>query len=179
MNNPFKEQFLKKGLVTKKQVNKASHEPNISRAKKRIKETQEADEIKKKRQLARHEKSVRERELSCQHNEAAKEKEVQSQIRQIIKQNRIEIEGDISFHFVDNNKIKKLYVDKKIREGLSNGKMALVKQDERYSVVPAKAACQIQDRKSESLILLNSSAIKALAPDDPYAEFPIPDDYEW
>jgi uncharacterized protein YaiL (DUF2058 family) len=57
--------------------------------------------------------------------------------------------------------------------------MAIVKQAEQYSVVPAKAARQIQDRKAEFLILLNSSAIKKLDPDDPYAEFPIPDDLEW
>ena len=91
----------------------------------------------------------------------------------------IEVEGDHSFHFVDDKKIKKLYVSKQIVSGLSNGKMAIVKQDERYFVVPAKAAGQIQERKAESLILLNSSVMKELDPDDPYAEFPIPDDLEW
>ena len=179
MGNPFKDQFLKKGLVTKKQANKAINEQHLSRSKKGNKKTGEDDEIQKRIQQARDEQAARDRELNRQLYETAKEKEVQGQIRQIIKQNLIEVEGDISFHFVDNKKIKKLYVSKQMVKGLSNGKMAIVKQDEQYFVVPAKAARQIQDRKAESLILLNSSVIKELDPDDPYAEFPIPDDFEW
>ena len=178
-NNPFKDQFLKKGLVTRKQANKVINEQHLSRPKKGNKKTQEDDEIQKKIQQARDEQAARDRELNRQRNEAAKENEVQGQIRQIIKQNLMEVEGDISFHFVDNKKIKKLYVSKQMVKDLSNGKMGIVKQDEQYSVVPAKAARQIQDRKAESLILLNSSEIKELDPDDPYAEFPIPDDLEW
>jgi uncharacterized protein YaiL (DUF2058 family) len=179
VGNSFKDQFLKKGLVTKKQANKAINEKNVSRSKKRNKKTREDDEIQRRIQLARNEQSARNRELNRQRNEVAKEKEVQGQIRQIIKQNRIETEGDISYHFVDGKKIKKLYVAKEIVDGLSKGRMAIVKQDEHYVVVPAKAACQIQDRKTESLILLNSQVREELDPDDPYAEFPIPDDYEW
>ena len=179
MGNSFKNQFLKKGLVTKKQANKAINEKHVSHSKKRNRKTREDDEIQRRIQLARNEQSARNRELNRQRNEVAKEKEVQGQIRQIIKQNLIEIEGDNSFHFVDNKKIKKFYVSKQIVEGLSNGKMAIVKQDEQYFVVPAKAARHIQERKAESLILLNSSVIKELDPDDPYAEFPIPDDLEW
>ena len=179
MSNPFKEQFLKKGLVTKKQVNKVINEQNLSRSKKGNTKTQEDDEIQKRIQQAREEQAARDRELNRQRNEAAKENEVQGQIRQIINQNLIEVEGDLSFHFADNKKIKKLYVSKQIAEGLSKGRMAIVKQDGQYLVVPAKAARQIQDRKAESLILLNSSEIKEPDPDDPYAEFPIPDDLEW
>ena len=179
MGNPFKDQFFKKGLVTKKQANKASHEQCLSASKKRNKKMQEADGVQEKTQQARQEQAARDRELNRQQNEAAKEKEVQGQIRQIIKQNRIEVDGDISFHFVDGKKIQKLYVGKKIADALSKGKMAIVKQDEQYIVVSAKAACQIQERKAESLILLNSPVSKEMASDDPYAEFPIPDDYDW
>jgi uncharacterized protein len=178
VGSSFKDQFLKKGLVTKKQANKAINEKHVSRSKKRNKKTGE-DEIQKRIQLARNEQSARNRELNRQRNEVAKEKDVQGQIRQIIKQNLIEIEGDYPFNFVDNKKIKKFYVSREIAGGLGNGKMAIVKQDDQYFVVPAKAAKQIQERKAESLILLNSSVIKELDPDDPYAEFPIPDDLEW
>jgi uncharacterized protein len=179
MGNPFKDQFLKKGLVTKKQANKASHEQGLSAPKKRNKKMQEANAIQEKIQQARQEQAARNRELNRQQNEAAKEKEVQGQIRQIIKQNRLEVDGDISFHFVDGKKIQKLYVGKKIADALSTGQMAIVKQDEQYIVVPAKVACQIQERKAEPLILLNSPISKEMASDDPYAEFPIPDDYDW
>ena len=179
MGTPFKEQFLKKGLVTKKQANRVINEQHLSRSKNGNKKARDDDEIQKRIQQARDEQAARDRELNRQRNEAAKENEAQGQIRQIIKQNLIEVDGDISFHFVDNKKIKKLYVSKPIAEGLSKGRMAIVKQDEQYWVVPAKAAIQIQDRKAESVVVLHSSEIKEPDPDDPYAEFPIPDDLEW
>ena len=179
MGNSLRDQLLKKGLVTKKQVNKALNEKRASRSKKGNRKTGEDDEIQKKIQQAREEQSARVRELNRQKNDTAREKEIQDQIRQIINKNVIEVEGDISFHFVDNKKIKKLFVSKKIAEDLSKGRMAVVKEDERYSVVPAKAAIQIQDRKAECVILLNTPETKDSDPDDPYAEFPIPDDLEW
>ncbi len=179
MGNPFKDKFLKKGLVTKKQANKVSHEQRLSGPKKRNKKNKTDDGLQNRVQQERHEQLARDRELNIQHNEAAKEKEIQGQIREIIRQNQIATKGDISFHFVDGKKIQKLYAGKEIVDALSKGKMAIVKQDEQYTVVPAKAACQIQDRKAEALILLNSAIREKLDPDDPYAEFPIPDDYDW
>ena len=179
MGNSLRDQFLKKGLVTKKQVNKALNEKRASRSKKGNKEAGEDYEVRKKIQQAREKQAAHVRELNRQKNEAAREKEIQDQIRQIIKKNVIEVEGDISFHFVDNKKIKKLFVSKKIAEGLRKGRMAVVKAGEQYSVVPETAAIQIQDRKAECVILLNTSETKDSDPDDPYAEFPIPDDLEW
>ncbi len=179
MANPFKDQFLKKGMVTKKQANKAMNEQHPSRAKTGNKKAGDDDEIQKKIQQARNEQAARNRELNRQLNEAAREKEIQSQIRQIIEQNLMEIEGDVPFHFVDKRKIKKLYVNKQVANGLSKGKIGIVKHNEQYYVVPEKAAGKIQDRKAESLILLNSSEKEEQDTDDPYSEFPIPDDLEW
>jgi uncharacterized protein YaiL (DUF2058 family) len=175
MGNPFKDQFLKKGLVTKKQVNKAIHEQRLSNSGKKQSGASDHEMI----QHDRHEQSVRDRERNLLHNKVVKEKEIQSQIRHIIEQNKIDAKGDVPFNFVDGNKIQKLYVDKKVGNGLSKGTMAIVKQDDQYAIVPLKAAGQIKDRKTESLILLNLQVSNALDPDDPYAEFPIPEDYEW
>lgn len=63
MGNPFKDQFLKKGLVTKKQANKASHEQRLSAPKKRNKKMQEADGVQEKIRQARQEQAARDREL--------------------------------------------------------------------------------------------------------------------
>ena len=179
MGNPFKDQFLKKGVVTKKQANKASHDQRLSGSKKGANKMPEDGGLSNKSQLDRQAQAALDKELNRQRNEAAKEKEVQGQIRQIIRQNRLEVKGDVPFHFVDGKKINRLFVSKNIVDSLSKGAMAIVKQDEQYSVVSAKAACQIRDRNPEALLLLNSPVRKELDPDDPYAEFPIPDDYEW
>ena len=103
VGNSFKDQFLKKGLVTKKQANKAKHEQRLSRPKKGKEKIQEDDGLQKRIQQSLHEQSVRARELNRQQNEIARKREIQAQIRQIITQNRIEAEGDISYHFADGS----------------------------------------------------------------------------
>ena len=108
--------------------------------KREIKKPGEDDEVQKKIQQAREKQAAHVRELNRQKNEAAREKEIQDQITQIINKNVIEVEGDISFHFVDNKKIKKLFISKTIAEGLRKGKMAVVKEDEQYSVCPSKSS---------------------------------------
>ena len=97
MANSFKDQFLKKGLVTRKQANKVSNAQHLSRSKKG-KKAQEEDDIQKRIQQTRDEQGARKSELNRQLNEAAREKEIQGRIRQIIGQNRMEVEGEISFH---------------------------------------------------------------------------------
>ena len=126
--------------MTQKQVNKALNEKRASRSKKGNKVTGEDDEIQKKIQQAREKQAARGRELNRQRNEAAREKEIQDQIRQIIDKNMIEVEGDISFHFVDNKKIKKLFVNRKIAEDLRKGRMAVIKADEQYYRCPIKSS---------------------------------------
>ena len=47
----------------------------------------------------------------------------------------------------------------------------------KYEVVPAETAGKVRERYPEALLVLNEP--REVDPDDPYAEFPIPDDYEW
>ena len=87
-------------------------------------------------------------------------------------------DGDLTYNFADQNKIKKIYVTKSVLDQLSTGRMAIVKHKERYQVVPAKVARKIADRDAAAVIVLNEPQ-QTPAEDDPYAEFPIPDDLEW
>ncbi|MCK4837716.1 MAG: DUF2058 family protein, partial [Desulfobulbaceae bacterium] len=85
--------------------------------------------------------------------------------------------GDIAFHFSDSNKIKKMYFPKAVIDKLSNGTLGIVKVDGKYEIVPGETAGKIRDRHPQALLVLNER--QELDPNDPYAEFPIPDDYEW
>jgi len=178
MSNPFKDQFLKKGLVSKKQAKRAAHEQRLNAAQKGPGKQPSENEAQKKAKLAREEQAKRDKARNLELQEAARAKEIKGQIREIIKQNSAELRGNIPYHFADGKKIQRIHISNELVDALSVGRMAIVKQDGEYSVLPAKAAVQIRDRSPETLILLNSPP-KKLDPDDPYAEFPIPDDYEW
>lgn len=181
MGNSFQEQLLKAGLVSKKQVNKVKHEQRLQTQSQRKTNTPTADEgkLRAQRQLAA--KSERTRALNRQRDEEAGQKAAAAQLKQIIEQNRQPLgKGDIPYHFTDANKIKKLFVSQVMVEQLSQGRMAIVKLEGKYEVVPAALLPKIRERQAECVVAYNEAKPQgATDPDDPYAAFPIPDDYEW
>ena len=176
MSNPFQDKFLKAGLATKKQVGKAKIAQNKKRKKQRL--NQGNDPADKAIELAMQRQKEQSRQSNVQRNQVAREKEVAAQVKQLVAKNRVDVgKGDSVFHFSDSNKIKKIYLPKAVIKQLSSGTLGIVKVDNKYEVVPAETAGKIRDRRPEALLVLNEP--QTLDPNDPYAEFPIPDDYEW
>jgi len=176
MTNPFQDQFLKAGLVDKKRVNKVKQEQHKKR--KELRRKPDDDPVAKTAELALLRQKEQSRQSNAQRDRVAREKEALSQIKQLAAGNRIEAGlGDVTFHFADTNKIKKMSLPKGIVDQLSNGLLGIVKVDDKYEIVPAVTAGKIRDRLPEALLFLNKG--RDTDPDDPYAEFPIPEDFEW
>jgi len=176
MANPFQDEFLKAGLVNKKQVGKAKIEQNKKRKEQRRRQGQ--TEIDPALDLDRQRRKEQIQHSNGQRNLIAREKEVAAQIKQLAASNRVEVaKGDINFHFSDANKIKKMSLPKEIIDQLSDGRLGIVKVGEKYEIVPAATAVKIRERSQDALLVLNER--RSLESNDPYAEFPIPDDYEW
>ncbi|MEN8135193.1 MAG: DUF2058 domain-containing protein [Thermodesulfobacteriota bacterium] len=176
MANPFQDKFLKAGLATKKQVHKAKVEQNRKRKKQR--RNPGNDPTDKAVELALQRRKEQSRQGNVQRDQAAREKEVAAQVKQLAAANRVDVgKGDIAFHFSDSSKIKKMYLPSAVIDKLSSGTLGIVKVADKYEIVPAEAAGKIRDRCPEALLVLNDN--QTLDPDDPYAEFPIPDDFEW
>jgi len=176
MANPFQEQFLKAGLANKKQVNQAKLEQHKKRKERRRNRT--ADPADQAAELALQHRKEQSRQSNARRDRVAREKETAAQIKQLVASNRVDPgKGDIAFHFADTNKIKKISLPKAIVDQLSNGSLGIVKVEEKYEIVPAETAGRIRDRRPEALLVLNER--REMAANDPYAEFPIPDDYEW
>ncbi|MDF1578486.1 MAG: DUF2058 domain-containing protein [Desulfurivibrionaceae bacterium] len=176
MANPFQDQFLKAGLVNKKQVGKAKIELNKKRKEQRRGQGRTPPDPAADLDRQRRKEQVR--QANAQQNLIAREKEIAAQIKQLAAGNRLPVaRGDRDFHFSDANKIKKMSLPKEIVDRLSDGRLGIVKVDGKYEIVPAATAVKIRDRRPEALLVLNER--RSLDPNDPYAEFPIPDDYEW
>ena len=176
MSNPFQDKFIKAGLVSKKQVNQV----NIAQRTKQKEQRRNPGEapVDNAVKQALQQKREQTRQSNAQRDLAAKEKEFAAQVKQLAATHRVKAgKGDIAFHFVDANKIKKMYLPKAIIDQLSKGSLGIVKVDDNYELVPAETAGKIKERCPEALLLLNTR--QAPDPDDPYAAFPIPDDYEW
>ncbi|RBP82363.1 DUF2058 domain-containing protein [Marinomonas rhizomae] len=176
----LQEQLLGAGLVDKKKVKKLKAESlQLKQKIKKGKVTASGDDDRReelKRQ--REEKAERDRVLNMERQKLAEQKAVHGQIRQMIEQNRVrKQDGDIAYHFTDNKKVKQLYISQSMHDDLSRGRLAIVRLDELYEILPEPVAVKISERDS-SYILVCNNRVESIE-DDPYADFQIPDDLMW
>jgi hypothetical protein len=150
MGNSFQEQLLKAGLVNKKQVNKVQHEKRLSATQhKKGKAPATASAVKE----ALAAQKERDRELNRRQVEEKQQQERLAQVKQLIEQNRLaKDERGEAYNFVEDNRIKRIYVGAEIVDLLSRGQAAIVKLGQGYEVVPAKVARQIAGRDKAAVL---------------------------
>lgn len=138
-----------------------------------------ADDKKQVIALEKAEKIANDRRLNQEKNERAQRKALAAQIKQLIDMNTIAVAGDQAFNFIDGKHIKRMFVDKAQARRLSAGVFAIVKQGDKYVLVPTAVADKIAERDRESVIFTAEKAHDSVAEDDPYADYQIPDDLMW
>lgn len=184
----LQDQLLKAGLVDAKKAKKAQKEKRKTAKVQRHSKEQIVDEARVSAEQARADKVQRDRELNAERDAAAAKKGLAAQIAQLIEMNRqAKVEagasGDIAYNFTDGSKIKKMYVSALIQRQLSRGRLAIVKLNESYVLVPAGVADKIASRDASYIVAHNNTAQDQAqedgAEDDPYADFKIPDDLMW
>ncbi len=180
MANSFGDQLLKAGLVDKNQLNKAK------KSKHRQKKAQQpadpaAQAAAAAARQAAAEKAERDRELNRRQKAAQEQKALQAQIRQLVEMNRLAREGgDIGYNFQDGTAIRKLFVTQAMHDKLARGRLAIVRLDDGYEVIPAVVAEKIRQRDA-ACILSQAATTPAEEQDDddPYADYQVPDDLMW
>src|SRR6202008_167553 len=101
---------------------------------------------------------------------------------QLVELHRIpRVEGDDLYNFVDGKRIRRLAMQRAMRDQLVTGALEIVKNDGRYEIVPAEVAEKIRQRDERSVIPRNTAppAAPAAAEDDPYKDYVVPDDLMW
>jgi len=175
----LQDQLLKAGLVDKHKVSAVNREKHKQGKQERKHQIEAVDETKINVQQALQEKIERDRLLNQQRDEQAQQKAIVAQIKQLIEVSRLPRDGaTISYNFSDGTVIKKILVTDSMLNQLSNGRLAIVKFDGQYSVVPKSVAEKIKLRDAKYVIVSNVLQQTEDA-DDPYAEYKIPDDLMW
>jgi uncharacterized protein YaiL (DUF2058 family) len=178
MAKSLQEQLLAAGAVDKNRatkLKKAKHK----QAKQRARGSVPADEVKISAQQSQAEKIARDRELSRLKQQEVDEKAVVAQVRQLVENNRIEQSGgEIAYSFSDHNIVKKIDVDADQQRRLVQGSLAIARVDGPYELIPAPVARKINERRPETILVLNDGDDPS-APDDDYAAYEIPDDLSW
>ena len=186
MNNPFQDQLLKAGLVTKKQVQKAQQDKTRKKKKQQHSRKEKVvDENRLKAQQAAEEKAKRDRELNKKKQEQARQKAISIEINQLITSNCInrDEDCDIAYNFEHNNKVKRVYVNQEMKDKIIKGALGIARIEGRYELVPKNIAEKIQQRNAKRIVLFsddsNQDSKKETEDNDPYSEYEIPDDLMW
>ena len=178
VKNALQAQLLKAGLVDNKKAKKLSKQ---AVHEKRTGESKEA-EIKAKIEQDKLEKQAKDLAIEQAKKAQLQEKELNATIVQMINQHKIRnTDGEISYQFIDENKIKKIYINQQIYNALVAGSLVIAKENDGYAIVPKALADRINS-KMEGFILVNNSQSNDTATtdeEDPYAAYVIPDDLMW
>ncbi len=180
VGNSLQEQLLKAGLVSKQEVKQTR-----TAKRKQINQAgpggRTEDENRRRAQQAAAEKARRDRELNLKREEEARRRAVENELRQLIHAHRLpRRDGAVAYNFQDGGSLKRIYVTAEQQAGLATGKIALVRQDKGYELIPAEIADRVLARGPELVLVLNRDRREAEPSEsDEYAEYQIPDDLMW
>ncbi|RTR38799.1 DUF2058 domain-containing protein [Shewanella canadensis] len=180
MANPFQEQLLKAGLVSKQKVQKAKTQ------KKRDRKAKVDDgSAALKQEIAAQKKAQAEKDkaLNERRFEEASEKGLVRGLVTEFKRLAIKLpqHAELKFNYTFNNKIFSLYVDDKLQSQLLNGQLGIVRHEETSYLVPHKLAERVNMLVPEwcGYLWVKDDKTQVVEEDDPYADYVIPDDLMW
>ena len=174
--NALQEQLLKAGLVDSKKAKK------ISKQSQHAKRTGDASNLEAKKALAdaQAKKIEKDQKLNQEKQQILEEKMLRANVIQMIKQHQItEIQGDVTYQFVDDAKIKKIYITQKLYDQIVAGHVVIARLEEDYALLPRPLADRINSKLEGFMVVSNDKSEVELAEDDPYAAYVIPDDLMW
>jgi hypothetical protein len=179
VSSTLREQLLKAGLVTEKQVRAVEQPPQKPKPQSR-KQPPQPSEQQRAAEQARAAKAARDAQLNKQRQQAADAKARALEIKALVEQNKLpkKLDSEDRFNFVAGKKLRFILVDPAMREGLNKGTLFIIRYDGKSEVVPAEIAEKIRQRDERAVVKLNSGETPA-DENDPYKDFVVPDDLKW
>ncbi|NNP74471.1 hypothetical protein A7P54_00085 [Acinetobacter sp. Ac_3412] len=178
VKNALQAQLLKAGLVDNKKAKKLTKQAQHGQR------TGQNDDAALKAEIdrAKQEKLAKDQALNQEKQAVLEEKALKASIIQMIKHHKVkEIEGDVTYQFIDEGKIKKVYLSQQVYNALVSGSLVIAKDQDSYAYLP-KALAEKIDQKMQGFILINNNTEKndqTTDEKDPYAAYVIPDDLMW
>ncbi|EOR08458.1 DUF2058 domain-containing protein [Acinetobacter genomosp. 15BJ] len=178
VKNALQAQLLKAGLVDNKKAKKLTKQAQHGQR------TGQNDDAALKAEIdrAKQEKLAKDQALNLEKQNILEEKALKASIIQMIKHHKVkEIEGDVTYQFIDEAKIKKVYLSQQVYNALVSGSLVIAKDQDSYAYLP-KALAEKIDQKMQGFILINNNTEQndqTTDEEDPYAAYVIPDDLMW
>ena len=178
MSQSLQDQLLKAGLISKDRANKAKKEKHQNRQK--GKKAAPPSESQRLAREAAERDAARARQINLQRAEDGRKKELAAQVDQLIGEHKLDRKGgEIAYKFTQGATVRQIMVTQALQEKIITGQLAVVSLDGRYELVPQQVAQRIEERVAGTVILLNPREEQTGDPDDPYANYKVPDDLMW
>ncbi len=181
MGLSLREQLLNAGLIDEKKLKEAKQVQHHQRRDQAKRPPGAVDPRAEAAKKAAAEKAARDAELNRQKEEQAAKKARKAEVKQLVAQHKLaKVDSEELYNFIDGKRIRRLPVDKTLREKLIAGSVMIVRNEGRYEFVPADVAARIAERDVHAVVP-NTKAEPAPEPaaDDPYKDYVVPDDLMW
>lgn len=182
MANSLQDQLLKAGVINKQKANQVKAEKRKKSKQKRQTKTTAIDAEQIAIQKAKTEKTQKDKQLNLQKQQSLQSKAIDAQIQQLIDTHVLPSQDDqnddMAYYFQDGNTVKTIYVNQLLRTKLSEGKIAIVKFNNQYVIVPAPIAEKIRELNNTLLIVINQPE-KNEVDYDGYEGYEVPSDLIW
>jgi uncharacterized protein len=182
--NSLQEQLLKAGLVNQQKAKQTKTDKRKEAKARSQAPDPEALERQRRAAEAQAAKARRDLELNRERQEAAQRAALANELRQLIHAHRITRDrAELAFNFADGKALKRIFVTPEQQRGLAEGRLAVVRQDQFYELVPAEIADRVQVRDPDRVVARHQAPLETTKPaaeaEDPYAGFEVPDDLMW
>lgn len=184
MAKSLQEQLLESGAARPKQARKARREKSARKKQARQQGQRPDDEKALQQQIAAAEAAKRERDdrLNAEQKARRQAHERDQAVSQIVTRNRIqagdEITEPVPYNYTDGRTIRRIEVSDRQRRDLAAGRLAIVRHENKAHLVPRSVAERLMEHIPEQVWLVSGDEPEP-DPDDPYAEFQVPDDLMW
>ncbi len=179
----LQDQLLKAGLADKSKAKQARADKRKKQKLKNKGAVISEDENKLAAQQSSEAKKQRDRELNQQRQAELEKKALVAQIKQLITVNQQpKGSGDTVLNFTDNNVVKRMYVSDVVHKQVVDARLAVVKLDDDYALIPMPVADKIAERDENVVVYradLREENKQKSVEDDWYADYEIPDDLTW
>lgn len=183
MGNSLQDQLLKTGLADEKRAREIEQEKKSKGRRKQPKSKRGAEQQQKaeRQRQQQAQKAERDRALEAERQQQRQAKETADRIRQIAKDNRVDrAKGEAVYRFTLGSRIKEIQVTDDQRQRIASGELAVVAVSRKaFEVIPAAVAERIRGLDENAVKVDNRAQANESDADDPYADFPVPDDLMW
>jgi uncharacterized protein YaiL (DUF2058 family) len=184
MSNSLRDQLLKAGLVTESQVKQADKVTKKAGRKARHQQKRSAKppktQIQQDIDQAQAAKAERDRKLNREQEIVKAKKAAKAQVSDLIKRHRQNAaSADIRYYFQRGNHVKQVNVTTEQRADLLGRRLAVVTFQGGQHLVAMEIADKIGKIDPDAKIHRHEAKTQEADPNDPYAEFEVPDDLMW